>query len=142
MTIMLKRLAAVAVVLAAFAHVLTAQTAGQATAAEAAPFLGEWTLELQGPDNNAVFDLSVKAEKDKVTGEISSGQRPEKQAISDVRRDKENLVLSYNFMYEGNPVDAVVTLSPAKEGKVGARIDFAGGAYTMTGSATKKAPAK
>jgi hypothetical protein len=35
-------------------------------------------------------------------------------------------------------VDAVVSLTPAEEGKVNAQIDFAGGSYVMTGTATKK----
>lgn len=61
-----------------------------ATAAEAAPFLGDWTLTMQGPDRAASFDLTVKVEGEKVVGEI----------------------------------------------------DFANGAYLMTGTAAKKAAAK
>jgi hypothetical protein len=34
-------------------------------------------------------------------------------------------------------VDAVVSLTAAEEGKLNAQIDFAGGAYVMTGTATK-----
>ena len=48
----------------------------QATAADAAPFLGDWTLALQGPNGPATFNLSVKVEDDKVVGEIASF-RPE-----------------------------------------------------------------
>jgi hypothetical protein len=35
-------------------------------------------------------------------------------------------------------VDAVVSLMPATDGRMAAQIDFAGGAYIMSGSATKK----
>src|SRR5436190_933120 len=45
-----------------------------ATAAEAAPFLGDWTLTMQGPDRSAYFDLTVKVEGEKVVGEISSAE--------------------------------------------------------------------
>ena len=38
----------------------------------------------------------------------------------------------------GNAIDAVVSLMPGTDGKTAAQIDFAGGAYTMTGTATKK----
>ena len=52
------------------------------------------------------------------------------------------LVLSYTFTYEGNPIDALIRLTPGAEGKMGAQAEFAGGAYVMTGSAAKKEKAK
>jgi hypothetical protein len=116
-------------------------TAKQATPTEAAPFIGQWTLALQGPNGPGTFDLAVKVENDKVVGEIGSEQMP-KQAINDVSADKDTLVLSYSFDYQGNAVDATVSLGPAKDGKVPAQISFAGGAYVMSGSATKKDPSK
>ena len=115
----------------------TQTTPRQATAAEAARFLGDWILAMQGPNGPATFNLSVTVEKEKAVGEISSEMMP-KQAITDVTVDKESLVLSYSFDYQGNAVDAAVTLTPGTDGKVAAQISFAGGAYVMTGSATKK----
>ena len=43
-----------------------AEQARQATAADAAPFVGDWTLTLQGPNGPGAFDLSVKVEGEKV----------------------------------------------------------------------------
>ena len=117
------------------------QAAKQATAADAAPFLGDWTLTLQGPNGPGTFELSVKAEGDKVAGEISSDQMA-KQAITDVTKADKSLVLAYSFTWEGNGVDAVVSLTPGADAKTAAQIDFAGGAYVMTGTATKKEKAK
>lgn len=105
--------------------------------ADAAAFIGDWTLALQGPDGPGTFDLTVKVEKENVVGEIRAETLP-KQAITDVSLDKGTLVLGYTFTYEGNPVDAVVSLMPGKEDKVAAQIDFAGGAYVMAGTARKK----
>jgi hypothetical protein len=118
-----------------------AQTTPQASPAEAAPFLGEWTLTMQGPDRPAVFDLNLKVTEAKVVGEITSEALPP-QPITDVSAADKNLVLRYSFDYQGNQVAAVVTLTPAADGKIGAQIDFAGGAYLMTGTAAKKAPLK
>ena len=115
--------------------------AAQATAADAAPFIGDWTLEMQGGNGPATFLMSVKVEKEKVVGEISSEQMP-KQPISDISLSGKTLVLSYSFTWEGNPVGAVVSLIPAAEGKTTAQIDFAGGAYVMAGTASKKESAK
>ena len=113
------------------------QAPAQATAADAAPFIGDWTLALQGPNGPATFEVTVKIEKEKVVAEIKSEQMP-LQAITDVTKGDKSLYLSYSFDYQGSPVPAVVSLSPADGGKTNAQIDFAGGAYVMTGAATKK----
>src|SRR5262245_8472608 len=110
----------------------------QATAAEAAPFLGTWTLDLQGPNGPASMQLVVKVESDKVVGEISNASSTN-QKITDVTKADKTLVMRYSFDYQGTAVDAAVQLTPAADGKsIGAQIDFAGGAYVMTGTATKK----
>jgi hypothetical protein len=114
-----------------------ARAGAQVSPTDAGPFLGEWTLTLQGPNGPGIFGLRVDVEKEKVVAEISSEAMP-KQAISDLSLVKKALVLGYSFMWEGNPVSAVVTLTPADDGKTAAQIDFAGGAYIMTGTATKK----
>jgi hypothetical protein len=118
-----------------------AAQAAQVTAADAAPFIGEWTLTLQGQNGPGTFDLTVKVEKDKVVGEIKSEQLPV-QAISDVTKVDKSLVLRYSFDYQGNAVDAAVSLTPADGDKTSAQIDFAGGAYVMSGTAAKKEKAK
>jgi hypothetical protein len=118
-----------------------AQSAAQATAADAAPFIGDWTLDLQGQNGPGAFDLTVKVEKEKVVGEIT-GATMATQPIADVTKAGQSLVLSYTFNYEGNAVDAAVKLTPAPDGKTNAQIDFAGGAYVMSGTATKKEKVK
>jgi hypothetical protein len=120
------------------ATLLTPATArAQATAADAAPFLGDWTLALQGPNGPATFNLSVKVESDKVVGEIGSEAIPTQKIESSSKTDT-SFVLNYSFPWEGNSIGAVITLTPGTDGKVAAQMDFAGGAYTMTGTATKK----
>jgi hypothetical protein len=123
---------------AAAAPMVAAPQAGaQVTAADAAPFLGDWTLNLQGPNGPGTFQLTIKVEKEKVVGEITSEAMP-MQPITDIAKVDKSLVLRYTFSYEGNPVDAAVSLMPGDEGKTTAQIDFAGGAYVMSGTAVKK----
>jgi hypothetical protein len=117
------------------------QSAAQVSTADAAPFLGDWTLTLQGPNGPGSFDLSVKVDKEKVVGEIANAQMAT-LPITDISKADKTLVLRYTFTWENNPVDAAVSLTPAADGKVAAQIDFAGGAYTMTGTAAKKEAAK
>ena len=113
------------------------QATTQVSPADASAFIGDWTLNLQGPNGPGTFDLAVKVEKEKVVGEISVETMPT-QPIVDITKADKSLFLRYAFDYEGNPVSAVVSLTPTDEGKVSAQIDFAGGAYIMTGAATKK----
>jgi hypothetical protein len=113
----------------------------QVAPADATPFVGEWTLQLEGPNGPATFALNVKVEKDKVLGEITApGSDP--NPITDVTKSDKSLLLSYTFDYQGNDVFTVVSLTPGPEDKTSAQIDFANGAYVMTGTATKKEPAK
>ena len=116
------------------------QAAAQATAADAAPFAGEWTLNLEGPNGPSVFDLVIKTEADKIVGEIKSEQMAPTQ-ITDITKSDKGLVLTYSFDYQGNQVGAVATLTPGADGKTSAQIDFAGGAYVATGTALKKTKA-
>jgi hypothetical protein len=113
----------------------------QVTAEQAAPFLGDWTLALQGPNGPGTFTLSIRAEKETVVAEIGSENGPSNK-ITTITKTEKGLVFSYTFPYEGNPIDALVSLTPDTDGKTAAQIDFAGGAYTMTGTATKKEKVK
>jgi hypothetical protein len=113
-----------------------AAQAGPLKPADAAAFLGDWTLTMESPMGPAAIALSIKAESEKVVGEISSDMMP-KTAITAIEKSGANLVLKYDFSYEGNAVPVVVTLTPGD--KIGASMDFAGGAFQMNGTATKAA---
>ena len=84
-----------------------------------------------------MFDLTVKVESDKVVGEIRNEQMAP-TPITDITKTEKGLVLKYSFDYQGNQVSAVATLTPGADGKTGAQIDFADGAYVVTGTAVRK----
>ena len=113
-----------------------AQAQAAVTPEAAADFIGDWTLDMQGQNGPAVFTLTVKTDAGKVVGEISSDQMA-KTAITDVSKSDTTLVLRFTFDYQGNGVNAVVTLKPEGD-KVASAIDFADGAYVVSGTATKK----
>ena len=107
-----------------------------ATPENAASFVGDWTLSLEGGQGPAQFGLTVKLDAGKVTGSIAMGGQGG-QPITDVSLNGKTLVLKYSIDYQGNAVDVVVSLTPNGD-KVAAEVAFAGGAYTMTGTAEKK----
>ena len=135
---MIRFAAACALFLAAFAAPASAQsTPAPVTVAEAAPFIGDWVMEMQGPNGPGTFNVSIKVENDKVVADIGSDTLAT-QKVSSISKSGKGLHLSYSFPYEGNNVDAIASLIPGDEGKTAASMDFAGGAYVMTGTATKK----
>jgi hypothetical protein len=74
-------------------------------------------------------------EEGKVVGSIAMGQG--NQSVTDITLAGKTLVLKYNFDYQGMPIDAVISLTPAGD-KVALQVAFAGGAYSMSGTAEKK----
>ncbi len=138
---MIRRLALASLVAVAFAvTAVSAQTPAPAGPAGATPenaaaFMGDWVLSMQGPNGAQTSELTIKADAGKVAAEISLNGT--KSPIKDISKTGESLVLSYAFDYQGMAVPAVVTLTPSGE-KIGATIDFAGGAYVLEGSAAKK----
>ena len=112
------------------------QTPAAATPENAASFIGDWTLSAQGDQGPAQFALSMKVEEGKVVGSIAMGQQAG-QPITDITLNGKTLVLKYNFDYQGMPIDTVISMTPNGD-KVALEVAFAGGAYSMSGTAEKK----
>jgi hypothetical protein len=108
------------------------------TPAQAAAFLGDWTIAAEGAQGPVAVALTLKTDEDKVVGELTS-EAMGRQTVTDITRTSDGLLLSYSFDYQGMPVPVALTLS-ASAGAVKASFSFAGGAYEMTGTATKKKP--
>jgi hypothetical protein len=105
------------------------------TAADAAKFLGVWTLGLETPQGALSMDLTIKGDSGKVLADINSqlGQ----QEIKDITKEGDNLVLKYQMDAGGQVIPAKITLKPAGD-KMGVNFDFADGAFSIDGTAAKK----
>lgn len=114
-----------------------AATPAAVTPADAAPFMGDWTLTLESPMGPSAMAMSVKTDAGKVVASLSSDMMPLTN-ITDVTKTGPSLVLSYSFDYEGNAVPVVVTLTP-KADKLDAHLSFAAGAFEMSGTGAKTA---
>jgi hypothetical protein len=112
------------------------QTPATATPENAASFIGDWTLSAQGDQGPAQFGLSIKVEEGKVVGSVSMGEGGS-VPITDITLSGKTLVRKYNIDYQGMPIDTVISLTPDGD-KVGLQVAFAGGAYSMSGTAEKK----
>jgi len=133
MTRTIKTLALVLVLLP-FASFAEAQLAP----ADAGAFMGSWTLALDTPQGAFEQSLVLKDEAGKVVAEMSSQMQPEVQKVTDVSKKGSDLLLKFAGNFQGNPFDAVITLTPDGTDKCKVTFDINGGQFTMNGTGTKK----
>ena len=109
--------------------------------ADAGEFMGVWSLTLDSPQGSFEQTLTVSDEGGQVVAEITSQMQPAAQKVTDVTKATGNLVLKFTGNYEGNPFDAVITLTPDGDDKAKVTFDVNGGQFTMSGAGarTKKA---
>src|SRR5262245_26104697 len=133
MTRTLKTLALVLVLLpiASFAE-------AQLAPADAGAFMGSWTLALDTPQGSFEQSLVLKDEGGKVVAEMSSQMQPEVQKVTDVSKKGTDLLLKFAGNFQGNPFDALITLTPDGTDKCKVTFDINGGQFTMNGTGTKK----
>jgi hypothetical protein len=124
-----------AVVLSVGLRTVSAQAA--ATSADAAKFIGAWTLGLDTPQGAMSMNLTLKDNAGSVAGSLTSDIAPDAQAITDITKDGDKLVLRYSMDFQGQAIPAQITLVPAGD-KYTASFDFAGGQFVMDGTAVKK----
>ena len=113
-------------------------SAAQLAPVDAGAFMGSWTLALDSPQGNFEQSLVLKDEAGKVVGEMSSQMAPEVQKVTDVTKKGEDLILKFAGNFQGNPFDAVITMTPDGSDKCKVTFDVNGGQFTMNGIGTKK----
>jgi hypothetical protein len=110
--------------------------AGQAKTQTVAsdPITGEWAGTVESPQGTIGFTLTLKLDKDKVTGEIASDQGG--TSLTGTWTEGK---LAANFDYNGTPVAMTGSI---KEEVFGGEMNMGGGQMVMSWTAKKKAAAK
>lgn len=117
---------------------LPAAARAQALApADAGDFMGVWTLSLDSPQGPFEQSLTLKDEGGKVIGEMTNQMQPEVQKVTDVSIAKGDLVLKFAGNFQGNPFDAVITITPDGTDKAKVLFDINGGQFSMSGIGTR-----
>lgn len=107
-------------------------------AADAAAFIGGWTLGLDTPQGAMSMELTITDEAGKVAGSITAEPMiPGVTKISDITKDGSKLVLKYLLDVQGMSIPTMITLIPDGE-KWKANFDFAAGQFQVDGTAVKK----
>jgi hypothetical protein len=110
----------------------------QLPSADAGKFMGSWTLSLESPQGPFEQSLVLKDEGGKAVAEISNQMQPEVQKVTDVTKDKDNLVLKFAGDFQGQAFDAMITMTPDGTDKVKVSFDINGGQFSMSGTGVKK----
>jgi hypothetical protein len=127
-------LATAALVLTVGLSSVAAQGLGSA---DAAKYMGGWTLGLDTPQGAMAMNLTLKDNAGKVAGTITSDIAPDPVAVTDITKNGDKLVLKYDLDVQGQSIPVVITISPDGD-KWTASFDFAGGQFVMDGTAAKK----
>ena len=122
----------------AIALATTLLSAQALTPADAGAFMGSWTLALDSPQGNFEQSLVLKDEGGKVVAELSNQMQPETQKVTDVSKKGDDLILKFAGNFQGNPFDAMITMTPDGTDKCKVTFDVNGGQFTMSGTGTKK----
>jgi hypothetical protein len=115
----------------------SAQSALNASDAQA--FLGSWTLDMTSQMGNFTMGLDLTDMAGKVGATLDFPDAGMNQAITDVSKSGESLVLAFVGDAQGQTFDAVITLEPTGPNAVEVYFDIAAGAFAMTGTGTQAA---
>ena len=115
-----------------------AQSTAPPTAAQIAPFVGDWlvTVYLQAIEASVV--VSVKADGGKPSATISSDTQPTTN-VSGMAMAGNRLILRYSVDMGGTPISTVMTLTPDGPG-LRAEMAVMDGQYELTGTGTRQTP--
>jgi len=128
-----------AIVVAAVALLPVVAAAQSAlTAADAAAFIGSWTLSFNSPQGAFEQTLDIKDADGKVTATMTSPMAPGPQEITDITKTGTDLVLKFAGDFQGQAFTAAITLSPDGENKAKATFDVMDGMFVMDGTGVKK----
>jgi hypothetical protein len=106
--------------------------------ADAAAFLGTWSITVDSPQGAFEQTLSLKDEAGKVAGEISNQMQPGATAITDISRAGTDLVLRFQGDFQGQAFTAKITMTPDGSDKAAVSFDVMDGQFVMQGTGVKK----
>ena len=107
------------------------------TAAQIAPFVGDWLVTLSMQANEVTWAIAVKTDG-KVSATISADGQPTVN-VTDISVVANSLVLKYMMQAMGTAFPTVLTLTPDGPG-ARANMALMDGQYEMSGAAAKQAP--
>ena len=106
--------------------------------ADAAAFMGKWSVMVESPQGPFEQQLSLTDKEGKVAAELTSPIAPGPQAIDDIKKEGDALVLKFAGDFQGNAFTATLRLVPDGANKANVVFDIMDGQFVMNGTATKQ----
>jgi hypothetical protein len=128
------RIMLVAVAAAVVSPFLASEASAQVTAADAQPFIGQWSLPIQA-DQTINFEIDIMDHDGHVMASV--GAAGTKSDVQQITKNGESLVLRYTASMQGQQFPVRITLAPNGE-TLRASLDAADGMFTANGTATKR----
>lgn len=113
--------------------------AGQASmldSSEASAFMGTWVIAMESPRGTREQTVAIRDESGKVAARLEGG-RGGAIDITNIARDGDNLVLTFDRSFQGNSIDIVLTLTVDGD-MINATQDVGGGQFSSSGSGKKQ----
>jgi len=118
--------------------VLLVPTSGAAqselASAQAADFMGNWAVTLQSEMGPMALSINIRDAGGRVAVEVGSDMG--RNAVTNVTRAEDALVLRFNTDAQGQALDVVINLRPDGE-SLRAAVTAGGGLFTANGTATR-----
>ena len=116
-------------------------TAGQAStldASEASAFMGTWVISMESPRGGGTFDqnVTIRDEGGMVAARIEGG-RGGAVDVTDIAKDGDSLVLSFERSGRRGVIDVVMTLMLDGD-MIHATQELAGGQFSISGTGKKQ----
>src|SRR3954468_10319538 len=92
-----------------------AQASGSVSAAQAAPFVGNWLVTVAAGGRESAFAVAIKTDSGNTSATVSSDTQPTID-VQNISLSGQSLVLTYVTTFQGRPIPTVLTLTPAGEG--------------------------
>ncbi len=113
--------------------------AGQASmldSSEASAFMGTWVIAMESPRGTREQTVAIRDESGKVAARLQGG-RGGAIDITNIARDGDNLVLTFDRSFQGNSIDIVLTLTVDGD-MINATQDVGGGQFSSSGSGKRQ----
>jgi hypothetical protein len=117
---------------------LAASAQSQLDVAQAQAFMGKWVIAIESDFGPFSMNLEITNQDGKVAASIGAPEMGGMQSVTDISRDGEGLVMSWEMDAQGQFVPATMTLAPAGA-NFSATLDVADGQFMAEGVATKAA---
>jgi hypothetical protein len=117
---------------------VSASAQSSVATAEAAAFVGSWTISVDSPQGPLEQMIDIKDASGKLSAQLTSPIAPGPTEITDISKSGSDLVLKFAGDFQGQAFTAAITLAPESDSTAKVTFDVMDGMFVMAGTGAKK----